>query len=138
MSRTDFYHDYVRDALIKAGWVVMKQFFAMPLADTRVEMDLLMERVEADGSKTRIVVEVKNFREEKAYVSELQKSIGQYLLYREVLKSKRYDYGLYLAVPIAAYTNFISSALIRELFQKHEIQLLLFNPQDSTLLQWNP
>ena len=40
-------------------------------------MDLLMEKVEADGSETRIIIEVKNFREQRVYVSEPQKSIGQ-------------------------------------------------------------
>jgi len=138
MSRTDFYHNHVRDALIKAGWVVVKQFFGAPLAYTRVEMDLLMEKVEEDGSKTRVVIEVKNFRDENAYVSELQKSIGQYLLYRDILEYQGYDYLLYLAVPTSVYKDLLRSALIHKLFQKHQIRLLLFNPQDQTLLQWNP
>jgi len=101
-------------------------------------MDLLMEKVEEDGSKTRVVIEVKNFRDENAYVSELQKSIGQYLLYRDILEYQGYDYLLYLAVPTSVYKDLLRSALIHKLFQKHQIRLLLFNPQDQTLLQWNP
>ena len=110
----------------------------MPLANTRVEMDLLLEKTEANNSKTRIVVEVKNFREKSEYVSELQKSIGQYLLYRDVLEKQGYEYPLYLAVPITAYADFLNFDLIQKLFQKHQILLLLFNPQELTLLQWNP
>jgi len=138
MSKRDFYHDHVRDALTQVGWTFVKQSFGVPLADTRVEMDLLMEKAEADGSKTRIIIEVKNFREENAYVSELQKSIGQYLLYRDILAYHGYKHPLYLAVPVAAYANFLSSTVIRKLFERHEIKLLLFNPNDLTVLQWNP
>lgn len=120
-----------------AGLILIKELFALPLANTRVEMDLLMEKVEADGLTTRIVVEVKNFREEGVYVSELQKSIGQYLLYREVRENEGYHYASYLAVPNTAYKEFLAFDLIRNLFQKNQICLLVFDPQDITFLQWN-
>ena len=138
MSRKDFYHDYVRAVLQQAGWTVKREFITLPFANTRVHMDLLAENTAADGSTSTVVIEVKNFREETGYVSELQKSIGQYLLYRDILLNEGHAYPLYLAVPATAYASFLSAPLIRNLFQQHQIQLLLFNPQDPTSLRWNP
>lgn len=128
----------MKATLLAAGWTIVKDTFTLPLASSRVEMDLLVEKTESDGRKNRIVIEVKNFREETSYVSELQKSIGQYLLYREILDGQGYTYPLYLAAPITAYPDFLNTSVIRRLLQKYQIQLLLFDPQDPTLLKWNP
>ncbi|MEM8640602.1 MAG: element excision factor XisH family protein [Cyanobacteria bacterium P01_G01_bin.54] len=81
MPRRDRYHDIVRNALIKDGWTIIHD--PMKLGQTvRLYVDLGADRILIAERRTeRIAVEVKVFGGISP-ITELQKSVGQYLLYR--------------------------------------------------------
>ena len=138
MARKDFYHDCVRRALVKAGWTITHEPLLLPFADTRLEVDLGAERPAAGPGAVLIAVEVKNFLATKPMVSEYQKSHGQYQLYREILQTIDPGRQLYLAVPESAYQRVFSNPIVQRLMQAADIQLLLFDPESETLLEWKP
>lgn len=138
MSRTDFYHNHVRDALIKAGWIITDDQLSIRFDTLRLSIDLMATKTAADGSVSYIAVEVKNFRERKDYVNEFHKAVGQFLAYRELLKLRDFPHTIYLAVPDAVFKTFFQSGLIRHLTKLHALQFITFDPELQTLVQWNP
>lgn len=138
MARKDFYHDCVRRALLKEGWVITHEPLILPFADTRVEIDLGAQRTEEKRGAVIIAVEVKNFQAGRPMVSEYQKSYGQYQLYRELLI--RFDPArtLYLAITEYAYRTIFSDDIIRKIVDANGIKLLVFEPETETITQWNP
>lgn len=137
MSRKDFYHDYVRAALITAGWTITKESFILRFFSTRLYIDFAAERVEEDGSRSEIVVEVKNFRLREDYVNEFQKALGQCLLYEALLIENKLPHTLYLAIPQAVYKTFFQDEVIQGLIETCRIRLIIFDPLTKTLIQWN-
>lgn len=138
MSRKDFYHEHVVAALQTLGWRIVHENFELPFFDSRVKIDILAELVETDGTKTLVVVEVKSFRERKTYVSELQKSLGQYLLYRDVLRSNGLPYQLLLAVPESVFLTLFQDKVVKPLFARQQVELITFNPVSQEIVRWNP
>ena len=138
MSQRDFYHEHVRAALLAAGWTITQDPLTILFYGLRVGIDLGAERTEADGSKTRIAVEVKNFRKRSDYVNEFEKGLGQYLLYREVIETFAFNYTLFLAVPDDVYQTFFQNIIVNRLIQKHGLNILTYIPTTQTLVQWLP
>lgn len=138
MSRKDFYHDLVRAALIKAGWGITDEQLPLRFFDTRLYIDLAAAKTEADGSVSRIAVEVKNFRDRFDYVNEFQKALGQYLMYRQLLQLRDLTHVLYLAVPENASSKFFQNELIQQLLVTHSVKLITFDPETQTIARWNP
>lgn len=138
MSRKDFYHEHVRAALIKAGWIITDEQLPLRFFDTRLYIDLAATKTEVDESVSRITVEVKNFRDRFDYVNEFQKALGQYLMYRQLLQLRELGHVLYLAIPENASHKFFQDELIASLLTTHSVKLLTFDPDTQTIVKWNP
>ncbi|GAB4346254.1 MAG: hypothetical protein Fur0042_11560 [Cyanophyceae cyanobacterium] len=135
MARRDVYHNVVKDALIKNGWTITHD--PLPLGDREllVFADLGAERVlGAMLGSQKIAVEVKVFGGIST-ITELQKAIGQYGLYRFLLERDEPDRALYLAVPAAIYDDFFEKSTVRGWLLREHINLLIFEP-NSEVLQW--
>jgi Holliday junction resolvase-like predicted endonuclease len=83
VPRLDFYHNAVRRALQKDGWTITHDPFLLRWGDTTLFVDLGAELIAAEKPTQRIVVEVKNFSQ--GTMAELQKALGQYLMYERIL-----------------------------------------------------
>lgn len=138
MSRKDFYHDCVRRALQKAGWHITDEQLPLRFYGTRLYVDLAAGRSNPDGSVSYVAVEVKNFRERFDYINELQKALGQYLMYRQLLQLREFGHVLYLAVPDHAYQTLFQDELVSTLLVAHAVKLVIFDPVTETITQWNP
>lgn len=138
MSREDFYHKYVKAALVAADWTIVTEQFKLPFFRSKVKVDIIAQKTETDGSVSQIAVEVKNFRVDESYTNEFQKALGQYLLYRDLLEYGRFDYPLYLAVPEYAYKEFFTIEPVKRLVATYRIKLVTFDPVTQTLVQWIP
>ncbi len=87
MSRKDTYHDLVKFALIKEGWRISDEPYFLD-SDPRLLIDLAAERmIVAEKDSQKIAVEVKSFIAD-SQVTELQKAVGQYGIYEEILKNR--------------------------------------------------
>ena len=87
MAAKDIYHDAVKQALIKDGWIVTDEPLTLSLGFRSLFVDLGAEKiVVATKNNQRIAVDMKSFVG-KSTITELEKAIGQYMLYDEALRS---------------------------------------------------
>ncbi|MGD1902863.1 MAG: element excision factor XisH family protein [Geitlerinemataceae cyanobacterium] len=135
MPRRDLYHDTVKHTLIKDGWTITDDPLVLADRGLTVFADLGAEKLIVAQRRTeKIAVEIKVFGT-ASDITELQKAIGQYGLYRYLLETNEPDRKIYLAVPERAYRNLFQRPPVRGWLQREHINLLVFNPETETL-QW--
>ena len=138
MSRRDLFHDIVRQALEKDGWTITHDPFFLEIGNKRLAADLGAERViAASRGIDRIIVEVKSFIGASSVV-DLEKSLGQYILYQRIMEFQAIDHRLYLAIPKLAYEEIFTIPLGTILLQTNTLRLVVFDPDRSVILQWIP
>src|SRR5206468_10147810 len=99
MAAKDLYHDDVRSALIKDGWTITDDPLRLRWGKKDYYVDLGAEQIIAAELKgRRIAVEIKSFVG-PSIVDDMEKALGQYLIYRSILRRRQSDRELYLAVP---------------------------------------
>jgi len=99
MPARDLYHDAVKNALVKDGWTITHDPFIVEIEGDRLYIDLGAERVIAAEKGTRkIAVEIKTFGGPSP-MADMERALGQYVLYRIFLKRTDPERELYLAVP---------------------------------------
>ena len=138
MSRKDFYHEHVKAALVAAGWTIEQDPFILPFAESFIRIDLSASRMAENGSKEVIAVEIKNFKEQNKYISEFEKGLGQYLVYQSVLDVEELPHKLFLAVSEIAYEEFFNHPDVARMLTIYQINLLVFDPDTSTIVLWKP
>jgi len=136
MPQYDLYHDTVKNALIKDGWVITADPFIIEFKGVRLYADLGAEKVlAAEKSGSSIVVEIKVFNS-PSLVTELENAVGQYGIYRTFLKQVDPQRQLYLAIADDVYQDFFLRPAIQEVVRDHQMHLLIFNPETEELVQW--
>ncbi len=96
----DVYHRTVKNALLKDDWTITHDPFAIPYGDHNLFVDLGAEKLlAAEKSGLQIAVEIKSFIS-RSQVNDLENALGQYLLYRSLLKRREPERVIYLAVPL--------------------------------------
>lgn len=138
MSREDFYHKHFQNALLTAGWTIETEQFRLPFYDTKVKIDFTASKTQEDGSRKLVAVEVKNFRETDSYNNQFQRAVGQYLLYRDLLTHSDFTHQLFLAVPAEVHKGFFSDDAVSRLMKELKFNLVTFDPETATLVQWIP
>ena len=138
MSRRDFYHDHVVEALVAAGWMIEADPFKLPFFKSAVKVDLSAIRVAKDGTTERIAVEIKNFISRGKYITEFEKGLGQYLLYSSLIETEQLAHQLFLAVPDKAFRTFFARSEVQRLLIAHRVNVVTFDPQSSTIVSWKP
>lgn len=124
----------VKSALIKEGWRISHAPYFLQ-SDPKLSIDLGAERIiAADKNRDKIAVEVKSFIAD-SQVTELQRSVGQYGIYRELLKIQEPDRELYLAVPIDAFENIFSRQVGKLAINYFQLKLIVFSFEQEEL-QW--
>ncbi|BAG05965.1 FdxN element excision controlling factor protein [Microcystis aeruginosa NIES-843] len=91
---------------------------------------ILAERLEQ-----KIAVEVKSFLGE----SELQAcrdAIGQFAIYRAVLRRSYPDYKLYLAIRDVIYNSFFEEPIGQILIEDENLKFIVFDAEKEVISQW--
>jgi len=102
----------------------------------RVYADLGAEKVIAAERRGRkIVVEIKTFIA-PSLVSERERAIGQYTIYRTLLKRINPQRELFLAVSKDVYQDFFRRRGVQEIIEDQSIRLLVFAPETEEVLEW--
>jgi hypothetical protein len=136
MPKHDLYHDQVKHALIKAGWKITHDPFTIEFKSVRLFADLAAEKIiDVEKTERAIVVEIKVFNS-LSLITELEKTIGQYNIYRLFLKRNGDERKLFLAVSQTVYQNFFQQPAITEIISDQQIKLLIFNPETQEIVQW--
>jgi hypothetical protein len=71
-------------------------------------------------------------------VDDLEKAIGQFTVYHDVLETTEPDRVLYLAVSETTYHNAIEDPLGQLLLAKRRAKLLIYSDDTEVICQWTP
>ena len=136
MPQRDIYHDPVKNSLIKDGWTITHDPLTLPFGRRNIYVDLGAEALiggEKNGRK--IAVEVKSFLG-VSETTELERALGQYVLYRFLLAREEPDRALYLAISEDAYAGIFSEPEGRELVVAQNLTILVFDPTKEVVVHW--
>ena len=98
--------------------------------------DLEAEKpIAAEKEGRKIVVEIKVFNTPSA-ITELERAVGQYGIYRTFLKQSQAEQQLYLAIAQDVYQDFFTQPAIETIIADHQISLLVFDPQSEEVILW--
>jgi Holliday junction resolvase-like predicted endonuclease len=136
VPRLDLYHNAVRRALQKDGWTITHDPFLLRWGDTTLFADLGAELIAAEKPTQKVVVEVKTFPQ--GTIAELQKALGQYLMYERILAKTDVDRRLYLAVGKEAYSTLFDSDIAKLLLSEQVVRLLIFDERQEVISTWLP
>ena len=138
MPAKDIYHDTVKRALQKDGWIITHDPFPLQIGRKRLSADLGAERlINAEKGTQKIVVEVKSFVG-RSDVKDLEQALGQYILYRQVLNEMRIDRSLYLAIFQPIFNSVFTIELGQVLLKNQIIKLIVFDDKSEAIVQWIP
>ena len=136
MPRYDIYHEPVKQALVKDGWAVTDDPFLIEYKGMKLYADLGAEKpIAAEKADKRIVVEIKVFGSASP-VSELQKAVGQYGIYRMFLEKVDPGRELFLAIAQDVYQDFFMEPAVQDIVSEYGIHLIVFDPDEQEIVEW--
>jgi hypothetical protein len=136
MPRYDFYHNTVKNALLKDGWIITDDPFVIEFKGLRLYADLGAEKLlAAEKTGQKVVIEIKVFNS-ISLITELEKAVGQYGIYRTFLKRINPDRTLYLVIAEDVYQDFFQRPAIQEIITDQQINLIVFDPNLEEIIQW--
>lgn len=136
MSAKDFFHNAVRLALEKDGWLITDAPLRFIIDNIEFRLDLGEERLltaEKEGEK--IAVEIKSFLGSSP-ISEFHTALGQTLNYRTILRKEAPERILYLAISYEIYTTFFMIPVIQDIIAEHKLKLLIFETAKEEIVLW--
>ncbi len=138
MSARDIYHNSVKNALIKDGWVITHDPLVLKWGAKDLFVDLGAELVmAAERSGQKIAVEVKSFVG-PSEIADLENAVGQFVVYHDILEKSEPDRMLYLAVREAVYAAVFQEPIGEVLLENKRIRLIVFDPHAEVIVQWIP
>jgi hypothetical protein len=136
MPRKDIYHEVVKRALIADGWTITHDPYPLPFGEESLFVDLGAEMpLGAEKAGRRIAVETKSFLG-RSPMTELERAVGQFTVYRFLLQREEADRTLYLAVSDAVYDEIFDVADVRDLVAALRMRLLLFDAELERVVRW--
>jgi hypothetical protein len=138
MPARDRMHALVRKVLTSDGWTITHDPLHLIWGNRDVYADLGAQRfVGAQKGLIRIAVEIKSFAGPSP-IDALEKALGQFTLYRDILAHLEPDRDLYLAVSDLVYSEIFEEAIGQLLLANKRLKLLVFNPETEVIQQWTP
>jgi XisH protein len=138
MSAKDRFHDAVKTALQKQGWIITHDPLYFRFGGIDVYVDLAAERlIAAEKNGEKIAVEVKSFLSASA-ISDFHLALGQFINYRAVLQKKDPERALYLAVPQITYDSFFQLEFTQMMVQDNQLKLIVYDFEEEVIVKWHP
>lgn len=133
----DIFHEIVKEALIKDGWLITDDpLTLLSRAEGGISTDLGAEKIiVAEKGLIKIAVEVKSFLN-PSLIHEFLKANGQYSGYSIVIKKKKINRILYLAMPIFAYEKLINYEFVQDIIEENHIKFILFDHKEKIIVAW--
>ncbi|MFN6465072.1 MAG: XisH family protein [Nostoc sp. DedVER02] len=136
MSARDRFHELVRTALEKQGWVITHDPYHIDLGFVDFYIDLGAELLlAATKDEQKIAVEIKTFLAPST-ISEFHTAIGQFINYRIALEDNDPERQLYLAVPLDVYRRFFRYPFIQTVIVRNQIPLLVYDTEKQEIAEW--
>ena len=137
MPARDIYHHAVTAALIHDGWTITHEDYTLLVGRQRVFIDLTAERelITAQQGNELIAVEVKSFVGPSA-VADLRNAIGQYVMYRSVLRRLDPHRVPYLAIETEAAQTLFAEPLAEYLVADEQVRLIVVDIAAERIVAW--
>ncbi|MBD2526787.1 XisH family protein [Nostoc sp. FACHB-133] len=136
MPAKDLYHDAVKNALIKDGWLIIADPYIIKYEDAELYADLAAEKpIAAERQGQKIVVEIKSFVG-KSQMYDFHNALGQYIVYRNLIQVSEPEYNLYLAIDDIVYFNFFQRPSVQLITRQNNLQLIVVDTQQEQIVQW--
>jgi hypothetical protein len=131
------YHDVVVRALIADGWKITDDPLWLTYGGRELYVDLGAERnlLAAEKNQQKIAIEIQSFVGRSA-VRDLEAAVGQYNVYRSILKDKQSPHVLYMAVSQEAYEGVFSERLGQLIISSLQLRLIVFDDEQERIVQW--
>jgi hypothetical protein len=136
MAARDVFHQVVKNALIKDGWIITADPLVVQFGGVDLYIDLGAERLlaaEKDGQS--IAVEVKSFLG-PSVLTAFHTALGQFLNYRLALEVQDPQRVLFLAVPLDTYQTFFTLPFAQAAIQRHMVHMIVYEPETEGIVQW--
>ncbi|PSF31378.1 XisH protein [Aphanothece hegewaldii CCALA 016] len=105
MPAKNIYHEAVKNALIKDGWTITADPYYIIYKQLRLVADIGAERsLAAQRGDEKIVIEVKSFIS-RSFIYDLERAVGQYIIYRNFLTKTAPEHEIYLALSQLVYQS---------------------------------
>ena len=138
MPAKDIDLDNVKNALIRDGWTITHDPLRLTWGTKDMYVDLGAEQLlAAEKTDRQIAVEIKGFVG-ASEMTDLEKAIGQYVIYRSVMARTEPNRTLYLAIPDDAFTDIFEEPLGKLLLEDYQIYLIIYDAQAEMILGWIP
>lgn len=138
MSRRDFIHVAVREALENGGWEITDDPFLIDLKfeETSFNVDIGAQKlISASKGNKEIAVEIKTLGE-VSVINTFHTILGQYLNYRDALELSDDLAELYLGVSKEGYRKRYDSFFIRMQLTRYNIKIVIINIKNKKILRW--
>jgi hypothetical protein len=129
----DRYHDTVKRALIKDGWIIEDEQFPLTVDQRNLWIDIQISKNEP---QLIILVEVKEFTNVDSEVEALANALGKFELYRLALQASNLAYPLYIAVSRQSYDGILSERIGELALQHARIPLVVFDYETEEIVRW--
>lgn len=138
MPARDLYHNSVKSALLKDGWKITHDPLKLEWGGKDMYVDLGAEELlAAEKGGRQIAVEIKSFVG-ASDMDDLEKALGQYVVYHDVLAEVEPNRTLYLAVPQKVLLDIFEEPLGKLLLKNNRARLIGFDPRAEVIVQWIP
>lgn len=136
MPAKDIYHDTVKRALEKDGWTITDENLRLPWGGTDAYVDIAAEKIFiAEKGGRKIAVEVKSFVG-KSNLTDLEKAVGQFVIYRLAMRKKEPARQLFLAIQDKIYNKFWVNPDVLELVESENLKIVIFNRGQEEIVRW--
>lgn len=132
----DAFHDHVKEALEKDGWIITHDPYYLKDFNPDWEIDLGAEKlIAAERGTDKIAVEIKSFSSE-SFAYEFHRLLGQYLNYSAGLEILEPQRMLFAAIPVGVFETDFQRKGIKISVEKYFVRLIIFNPITKTIEKW--
>lgn len=132
----DRYHWQFQTALEKSNWEITAEPLTLEWEGTRIYVDFgAMGKPPDSNVAIPCAFELKSLDEESG-TEDLRDALGQYLLYRSIIRRVRADISLYLAVSALAYEQYFSTGVGAIVRQDYGLSIVVFDPDEEEIVQW--
>ncbi|MBN3911175.1 MAG: XisH family protein [Nostoc sp. NMS1] len=136
MPAKDVYHDAVKNALIKDGWIITADPYPIKYEEVKLFADLAGEKtIAASREGKQIVIEIKSFLS-RSPMRDLETTLGQYLIYKAFLSLEYPEKQLYLAIGEIIYEDFFQKVAIKFILEKYQVSLLVVDMNKQEIVKW--
>lgn len=137
MPAKDIYHDVVKRALEKDGWMITDDPLVIQIDQKRsVYIDLGAETLlSAEKAGQKIAVEIKSFVG-KSFTTEFYQALGQFIAYYGFLQQREPERVLYLAIPKMVYKTQFDSQLVSLAIKNSGLKYFVYDIQQESIVSW--